>query len=113
MKGARIKPARPPLQHILSRKLVKKGKRLNPEQVEAEPLEKRVCSRRVYTKVKRAADLVTVVLASPATLLTVAVCALLIAIFMGRPVFFVQNRVGRNGRIFRMIKLRTMQAYSA
>jgi lipopolysaccharide/colanic/teichoic acid biosynthesis glycosyltransferase len=28
---------------------------------------------------------------------------------MGRPVFFVQNRTGKGGRIFRMYKLRSMQ----
>jgi len=30
-------------------------------------------------------------------------------LLMGRPVFFVQNRTGKGGRIFRMYKLRTMQ----
>ena len=35
--------------------------------------------------------------------------ALTIAIESGRPVFFSQERVGRNGRIFRVLKFRTMK----
>ena len=62
-----------------------------------------------YTTVKRAIDLLFVVLAAPIAILLVAGCGLVILILMGRPVFFVQNRIGKGGRIFRMCKLRTMQ----
>ena len=51
-------------------------------------------------------------LASPAALITVAGCALLIAVLMGRPIFFAHERVGRNGRVFKMLKLRTMKVHS-
>lgn len=50
------------------------------------------------------AALVGVILLSPVFL----VVALLVLITMGRPVFFLQERVGRYGRRFKMIKFRTM-----
>jgi len=58
---------------------------------------------------RRALDLVVattaLVLMSP----IIALAALAIVIEDGRPVFFVQTRVGRFGRPFRMYKLRTMR----
>jgi len=51
------------------------------------------------------------VVASVALLITaplIAVAAIAIRIAMGRPVFFRQERPGRNGRPFRLAKLRTM-----
>lgn len=45
-----------------------------------------------------------ILLFSPAYL----IISLLILLFMGRPVFFVQERVGLNGKVFRMVKFRTM-----
>lgn len=59
--------------------------------------------------VKRAFDLAGVLLALPATLLIVAGCALAILLEDGRPVLFRQKRVGENGRIFSMLKLRSMR----
>ncbi len=41
-------------------------------------------------------------------LLLVAVIAALVLIDSGRPIFFVQERVGRGGRVFRMYKFRTL-----
>ena len=38
-----------------------------------------------------------------------AVVSLLILITMGRPIFFIQERAGKFGRIFRMLKFRTMK----
>jgi lipopolysaccharide/colanic/teichoic acid biosynthesis glycosyltransferase len=90
-----------------------RGATARPHQVDAVALQRSVSSRRVYARVKRVADLILVLLASPAALLSIGFCALLIALLTGRPIFFVQNRVGRNGRIFGMIKLRTMQPHSA
>ncbi len=37
-----------------------------------------------------------------------AVIAILVALFMGRPVLFRQRRIGRNGQLFDMLKFRTM-----
>ncbi len=58
---------------------------------------------------KRALDIavasVALVLAAPIMLLAAAA----IAIDSGRPIFFEQERVGRNGRIFKVLKFRTMR----
>ncbi|WP_256369778.1 sugar transferase [Tropicimonas sp. IMCC6043] len=56
---------------------------------------------------KRAFDLLLVFLAMPLLLSLIGVLAILVAMDGGNP-FFLQRRVGRNGRVFRMIKLRTM-----
>lgn len=62
----------------------------------------------IYRKaLKRALDIILVVLAAPLVLLSVAVLALGIALEGGRP-FYSQPRVGRNGRVYRMWKLRSM-----
>lgn len=37
-----------------------------------------------------------------------AVCCLMVAVFLGRPVFFRQARPGLHGKTFRMLKFRTM-----
>ncbi len=56
---------------------------------------------------KRALDVALVVLSLPFVLPLIGILALLIALD-GRNPFYVQNRVGRHGRIFRIFKLRTM-----
>jgi lipopolysaccharide/colanic/teichoic acid biosynthesis glycosyltransferase len=57
---------------------------------------------------KRALELAVVItLGAPALILLGAGC-LIVAVTMGRPVFFVQQRIGQGGRAFRMYKLRTM-----
>jgi lipopolysaccharide/colanic/teichoic acid biosynthesis glycosyltransferase len=90
-----------------------RSRRLPLGQVDEASLRQSADARPVYTGVKRAVDIAVVLLACPAVFLTVLLCALLIAAAMGRPIFFVQNRVGRDGRIFRIFKLRTMQLSSA
>jgi lipopolysaccharide/colanic/teichoic acid biosynthesis glycosyltransferase len=62
-----------------------------------------------YSFVKRLGDIVLVILAAPVFLPIVAAAALAVALDVGRPVLFAQNRVGRGGAIFRMYKLRTMR----
>ena len=47
-----------------------------------------------------------ILLLSPLLLLT----ALAILLTMGRPILFIQERAGRRGRCFRMLKFRTMPA---
>jgi lipopolysaccharide/colanic/teichoic acid biosynthesis glycosyltransferase len=52
----------------------------------------------------RVIGLVLLILSSP----VIAVSALAILVTMGRPVFYSQERVGLNGRVFRFYKLRSM-----
>ncbi len=56
---------------------------------------------------KRALDLLAVLMVSLPVLLVLLPLVLLVALDGGKP-FFVQERLGRGGRVFRMIKLRTM-----
>lgn len=56
---------------------------------------------------KRVLDIALVLLTAPITLLTVGLLALFVALDGGNP-FYSQDRVGLNGRIFRMWKLRSM-----
>jgi lipopolysaccharide/colanic/teichoic acid biosynthesis glycosyltransferase len=69
-------------------------------------------SRVPYAKVKRIVDVVLVLLISPAAAIVVGLAALAIAVAMGRPIFFLSERVGRNGRRFQMLKLRTMSVHT-
>jgi len=62
-----------------------------------------------YRTRKRLMDVALVILALPVALPLLAVGALLVLVTMGRPVLFVQPRVGLGGRVFQMYKLRTMQ----
>jgi lipopolysaccharide/colanic/teichoic acid biosynthesis glycosyltransferase len=63
---------------------------------------------RFYHKFKRLIDIVVVFGSAPAVLLVLLVASAAIYLLEGRPIFFAQNRVGRGGRVFRMLKLRTM-----
>lgn len=56
---------------------------------------------------KRAFDIILALIAAPAVLMVVLPVAFLIMLDGGAP-FYVQDRVGKGGRIFRMWKLRTM-----
>lgn len=63
-----------------------------------------------YQARKRAMDVGLTLLTAPVAVLILAAAIPAIAFSMGRPVFFVQPRVGLGGRTFRMFKLRTMTA---
>lgn len=58
---------------------------------------------------KRTLDLLTVLLFSPLVLAVGLVTALSVLAVEGRPVFFRQERAGKGGRPFRMLKFRTMR----
>jgi lipopolysaccharide/colanic/teichoic acid biosynthesis glycosyltransferase len=70
---------------------------------------RRFGSGRIAIAVKRGTDVViacaVLVLCAP----IIAVTALLVWTYLGRPVFFVQERPGHRGRLFRMYKFRTMR----
>jgi exopolysaccharide biosynthesis polyprenyl glycosylphosphotransferase len=57
---------------------------------------------------KRLFDVIGVVLAAPLLLPLAGIVALVVWFDTGRPILFVQERVGRGGRPFRMVKFRTM-----
>ena len=59
-------------------------------------------------KGKRIFDTLLVVLASPIWIPIAATVALMVRMFLGKPVFFTQMRAGREGVGFRLIKFRTM-----
>jgi lipopolysaccharide/colanic/teichoic acid biosynthesis glycosyltransferase len=62
-----------------------------------------------YSVIKRLGDVALVLLAAPVVLPIAAIAGLAVALDLGRPVLFVQDRVGRGGTIFRMYKFRTMR----
>jgi len=62
-----------------------------------------------YAAIKRSADFALSILVAPLVLLVIGVAGLAIALSLGRPSLFVQNRIGKGGKLFRMYKLRTMR----
>lgn len=68
----------------------------------------RVSARFIYRHgMKRMIDLILVVMTLPFWLPVILVTALLIALD-GRNPFYIQARIGRDGRVFHMLKLRSM-----
>ena len=65
--------------------------------------------RESYKTIKRSVDVLVAVFALPMALVVCACAAVAIYVTMGRPVLFFQERVGLNGSVFRIIKLRTMR----
>ena len=70
---------------------------------------RRQANRPYGTAPKRALDLVLTLLTAPIWLLVIATCALLV-MTDGKSPFYSQDRIGRGGRRFRILKLRTMVA---
>lgn len=60
-------------------------------------------------RLKRYLDLMLLVLVSPIALPLAIVVTVYTAAVAGRPLLFVQQRVGRDGKLFRMMKFRTMR----
>lgn len=63
---------------------------------------------RQYLVIRRAIELALTILTSPLLLPILAAVAIAVRTTSAGPVLFVQPRVGRRGRVFRMIKFRTM-----
>ncbi len=53
-------------------------------------------------------DYIFILVFSPIIIVMMIFISTLIAIFMGRPIFFLQERVGLNKKVFTIIKFRTM-----
>jgi len=66
-----------------------------------------------YERAKRILDVSVCLFMLPAALLVMSICALAIVLCDGRPIFFFQERTGRGGRPFRMVKFRTMVVNAA
>lgn len=74
----------------------------------------RVYPNRVfYRSIKRVFDLTFCILMMPFILPVLAICGLAIFMDSSGPVFFVQERIGKGGRPFRMLKFRTMKSVIA
>lgn len=58
---------------------------------------------------KRFVDIMVCVLLVPPALMVIGLASLNILLIDGRPVFFVHHRVGKNGKLFRLLKLRTLR----
>lgn len=69
---------------------------------------RRTLSDAAYRRVTRLLDVAVCLIALPAVLVVLAACALAIKLDSPGPVFFVQERTGKGGRRFPMLKLRTM-----
>jgi lipopolysaccharide/colanic/teichoic acid biosynthesis glycosyltransferase len=65
--------------------------------------------RRVYPIAKRVLDIALCLALMPLALLLIGVIAAAIVLDSPGPVFFVQERIGRGGRPFRIYKFRTMR----
>jgi lipopolysaccharide/colanic/teichoic acid biosynthesis glycosyltransferase len=63
---------------------------------------------RQYLVIRRGLELLLTVLVMPVLVPILAAVALAVRLDSPGPVFFLQERVGRRGRVFRMIKFRTM-----
>ncbi|OJU12281.1 MAG: hypothetical protein BGN88_03915 [Clostridiales bacterium 43-6] len=67
----------------------------------------------VYKKyIKRAFDLVLSVCLLPFVLFVVLICGIIIKLEDRGPIFFKQDRVGKDGKIFKVLKLRTMYSHT-
>ncbi len=66
-----------------------------------------------YKNIKKGFDYLFLIIISPILIILIAFFSLLIKIFNPKEsVFFIQDRVGYNGKIFKMIKFRTMYSSS-
>ena len=67
-------------------------------------------SKRVTLISKRAFDIILAVIMTLILSIPMLICAIAVALGNDGPIFFKQERVGQNGRLFKIIKFRTMTA---
>ncbi|MBN1874058.1 MAG: sugar transferase [Anaerolineae bacterium] len=65
--------------------------------------------RKLYQGLKRVFDVLLSIVLLPFALPLIFVCALAVQLDSDGPAFFIQERVGKDGRRFRIYKFRTMQ----
>jgi lipopolysaccharide/colanic/teichoic acid biosynthesis glycosyltransferase len=65
-------------------------------------------SQTLYPAIKRLLDVIVALVLLGPTLVTLAVAGVASRVFQGPPVLFTQQRVGRHGQPFLLVKLRTM-----
>lgn len=61
-----------------------------------------------YLTVKRTVDFLFLIILFPIYLPIILLLTVIVYFDMGRPVFFLQNRIGKGGNVFQIIKFRTM-----
>lgn len=61
-----------------------------------------------YTYMKRVGDIIFSVLCLPIACLIISICSIIIKLESPGPAFFIQERVGLNGKYFKVFKLRSM-----
>jgi lipopolysaccharide/colanic/teichoic acid biosynthesis glycosyltransferase len=86
--------------------------RLPLDRANAAEIESACCARSRYLALRRVVEIAIALVAAPAVGCVIALAALAIVMSMGRPVFFLQERVGFRGRVFKIVKLRTMTSGS-
>ena len=59
--------------------------------------------------IKRLFDIVAILIFSPIAITIIVIISVILSIKQGFPVFFIQNRVGKNSKIFKLYKFRTME----
>jgi len=59
--------------------------------------------------IKRLFDIGTVLIFSPIFVPLIFIISLILFLKQGPPIFFIQNRVGKNNKIFKLYKFRTME----
>ncbi|AEJ61888.1 exopolysaccharide biosynthesis polyprenyl glycosylphosphotransferase [Spirochaeta thermophila DSM 6578] len=64
---------------------------------------------RPYRVVKRVADIIITLAIAPVLLILLICTGLVVLIDAGRPILFIQERVGERERLFKMVKFRTMR----
>ena len=59
--------------------------------------------------IKRLFDIVTIFIFSPIFIPLIFIISFTLLIKQGKPIFFIQSRVGKNDRVFKLFKFRTME----